>query len=225
MGKSQAERSPKDDWPDVQAAVRRLREAHRIGRRILDEAGSRAEYGQHRVLDVAREHSFGEEAGRNLRRFAAMYSKAELDHLCGLCRDHRRALGLWSAFKFLTIPYRPSRQAFARDAIAGHWSHARIERELRHRYHRESTPRGRKPRLPESQGEALVLIAEMSNGFIRWAAQLDQERGTGWLPKRVGTDLAQAIGMLKSLQKSVNSALARSQAEQAGKSHRSRPRR
>jgi len=70
MGKSHAKRSPKDDWPAVQAAIRKLRQAHRIGRRILKEAGSRAKYGKHGVREIAREHGLGEEAGRNLRRLA-----------------------------------------------------------------------------------------------------------------------------------------------------------
>jgi hypothetical protein len=223
MGKSQAERSLKDDWPAVQAAIRQLRQAHRIGRRILKEAGPRAEYGKHGVREIAREHGFGEEGGRNLRRFAATYSKAELDHLCGLCRDHRRSLGIWSTFKFLTIPDRRSREAFVREAIAGHWSHTRIERELRHRFHRESTKRGRKPRLPDSQGAAIVQIAELTNGFVRFATRLQNERPE-WLTAQVGKDLTQTVAALESLQTSAARSLARSQTGRASKA-RSRRRR
>lgn len=214
--------SLQDPWPAVQAAIRQLRQAHRIGRRILDEAGPRGGYGKHRVLEIATEHGFGEEAGRNLRRLAETYSKEDLDNVCRLCRDHRRALGLWSFFKFMVIPDRRSREAFAKDAIAGHWSHARLERELRHRFHREPTKRGRKPRLPETQGEALVRVAEMSNGFIRWAAQLGQERGLEWLPAQVEKDLSQAVAALESLQASAARSLARSQT--GDKPRRGRPR-
>lgn len=203
----------RDPWPTVQAATKQLREAYEVGVRILKKAKTRGKYGKHQVREVAEKHGFGEEAGRNLRRFADLYSEEDLADLCKLCRDHRRALGLWSAFKFTTIPDRPSREAFAKEAIAGHWSHTRIERELRHRFHRESTKRGRKPRLPESQGEALVQIAELSNGLVRWAAQLGRERGTGWLPKRVETDLAQTVETLTSLQQSVNLALSGSEAD------------
>jgi hypothetical protein len=214
----QAKRSPKDPWPAVQAAIRKLREAHKIGRRILDEAGLRAEYGKHGVREIAKEYSLGEEGGRNLRRFAATYSKDELDQLCGLCRDHRRSLGIWSAFKFLTIPDRRKREAFAKDAIAGHWSYTRIERELRHRFNRESRPRGRKPRLPDSQGAAIVQIAELSNGFVRFAMRLQNERPE-WLTAQVGRELVQAVAALEALQASAARSLARSQ---AGQSRRSR---
>jgi hypothetical protein len=213
-----------DPWPDVLAAIRVLRKGHKDRHRIRKTVGQRGAWGRRRIREVGEQLGYGEATARNWKRFADLYSQEELNSLCDLCRDDRRALGLWSVFKFVTIQNHRSRAAFAKEAIAGRWSYTRIERELRCRFPRESRPRGRKPKLPESEGEALLQIAEMSQGFVRWAALVDQEREKTWLPKRVVEDMAQAVAALEALQASASKSLAQSQANQTAKPRRNRRR-
>lgn len=212
----------RDPETAVTKAIDELRRAYKVGQ-ILRELGHRAAWGKHQIRDKAAEHGYSEETGRCLRQFAKVYRETDLNRLCNLCKRHGRALGISWVVKFVTIKKRQDRRKIEQEAILGHWTHVRLERELRHRFRRERGHRGRKPKLPSAKIEALEQTREMAYTFVRFATRLQDERRK-WLSDQVEKDLSQAVAALESLQASTARSLARSQAGQAGKARRSRRR-
>jgi hypothetical protein len=198
----------------VKAAIRELRKAYQDGRSILRKLGERTELGKHQIEQVAKELGRTADSCRKLRQFAGYYSQAALRELCDLCRRHRRAFGLSFVYKLVSIKSRADRRGFQKDAIAGHWGHTRITRELRIRFGRRDeergrNQRGRKPYVPEGTAEALEQIAEMTFRLVRWQehfAELAEQGQTGRLPGPIASKLNAAIKASKALYRSASRA-------------------
>jgi hypothetical protein len=207
MARQESEEQPKDPWPKVLAAIRELREGHKIGRSVLRKFGPRADLGKYQMEQAAKEHGRTPDACRKLRQVAMLYRVKDLKELCGLCRQHRRAFGLSLLYKIVSVEDREDRREFQKAAIIGRWGHARLSRELRVRLgHRDEDrgrkQRGRKPYIAEDTTEVLAQIAEMTFRFLRWQEQFDEMVKQGHaerVPNVVARKLRRAITSAKAL--------------------------
>jgi hypothetical protein len=142
-----------------------------------------------------------------------------MEELVALCRRHHRAFPLSLLYKLVSIENRKDRRAFQQAAIAGHWSHARLSRELRARLGRrdedlDRKQRGRKPYIPEDITETLVQIEKMAFSFVRWQEHFSEKAKLGEterLPPAVAQKLSTAIEATRALYKSASAACKRSQ--------------
>jgi hypothetical protein len=210
---------PQDSLVKVRIAIRELRMAYRDGRSILRKLGPRADLGEHQIEQAADEHHRTADACRKLRQFAMLYNGRDMKELCGLCLRYRRALGLSLLYKLVSIESRKDRREFQRKAIAEHWGHTRITRELRIRFGRRDEllgrkQRGRKPHISQNITEVLVQIEDMARYLFRWQehfAEMAEQGQVEQLPPAVSRNLHAAIEAALILYESASRACKRSQ--------------
>lgn len=172
----------------VSEAVKRLEEAHRIGRQIRREQRSLAPHGHPTVEVVAAGMGLNADNYRKLRLFAdpdTGYSKQELVELCQRCKKYQRPLGFTIVAKLLKIRNKKERSKLQRQAIEGAWSIADMDVELA-RLHGRRRWAGRKPKVPHDADEALMQLDSLCLKWRRWYTQIAEESGTG--PSEVGLD-------------------------------------
>lgn len=155
----------------IEAVRAKLREDHRLGKRIRKEYGQgvnwqkqmdedRAQYGR-RPFEL-----------RTLYKFADPedgYTEAELDELCRECQHLRqkRTVGLTAVRHLLTIKDRSKRRKFQSMMIRGGWSDQQTVAELK-RHVRPRWKGGRKPRVAEDVGGLLLQIESFVNNWCNW---------------------------------------------------------
>jgi len=154
-----AQNQQKDPLSKVHAAIQGLRRGYKIGQSVRDACGDHADTGNRGIERAAKEHGRNADGIRKLRQFAAVYTECDLEELCDVCRRYQRAFGLSLLYKLVSIRDRKERKKFQREAIAEHWGHARIAREMRYRF-KLGHKRGRKPTMPKTVKEGLVEVSE-----------------------------------------------------------------
>lgn len=162
-----------DPRSEVLAAIADLKAGYKIGRGILKRFGDRAEHGGHQIDVVAKQCGRSADSLRKLRQFALVYSEAELNALCKLCRDNRRALGISFVYRFVAIKDKRKRAAFQRRAVVEHWGYSRLVRELRATFahgHR----RGRQPQLPDNIDQAAVELELAKRQLVALLRECDR---------------------------------------------------
>ena len=115
MAKRTVRTASGDPSHEVQAAIRRLRDAHALGKWLLAAYPIGETFGQGAMRREAEKRGVNTEVLYKARVFAHEkkgYTDKELDSLCQACRQHRRALGFAFITKFVTISDKRQRAAF-----------------------------------------------------------------------------------------------------------------
>ena len=111
----------RDSSQKVQAAIRRLRAAHKIGKQLFQACPFDRPDRQNTMVAEAKRHRVNLDTAYKLRVFAHEkkgYTGSELNTLCRLCEEHGRALGFTFVVKFLTIHNKTERTKFQEETIA-----------------------------------------------------------------------------------------------------------
>lgn len=167
MAATKSSSAKQGQYPEVDAAIEKLRKNYRIGQQIRDKCvlGSRKKTG---IRYAAKKYQIHAETARKLRQFAAAYTEQDLDELCQLCQEHQTPFGTADIFLLVPIKDRRRRLAVQKAAIIGNWGHCRLRRELRRRFGRAPAKRGRKPQRPTDTQDALLQLYELTFHFNRW---------------------------------------------------------
>ena len=207
------------------AAIADLRKAHEIGRAILEEHPGSGPLGSRVIKGLELDFGLNADRVREYRRFAASYTTADLDTLCQRCERHDRALGFRIVVKLMRIGDKKNRGKQEKEVIAGDWS---LDDLLSEQFMTARRPKvGRKPKLPSTRDEMLVMLEGMC---MRWGRLYDElskgdsesHIGLRDLTKAVREQLKAATEAIGELETVVTNRLKKSRAtkEQKGASAR-----
>ena len=153
-------------------AVADLRKCHEIGRAILEEHPGSGPLGSRTIRGLEVDFGLNADRVREYRRFAASYTKNDLDTLCQRCERHDRALGFRIVVKLMRIKSKKSRRKLEEQVIAGNWSLDDLQSEQFKTGRRPEV--GRKPKLPSTSDEMLVILEGMCLRWGRLYAELSK---------------------------------------------------
>lgn len=211
MGKGRST-AKHDSHADVTAAIKQLREIHRIGRQSLRKRPYRETGDQVDHDGEAAAHSLNPETLYKIRVFADPrrgYTRDELDKLCQLCQDQGRALGFTAVIQFLAVP-RDQRLAFQQQAIAERWSVARIRLERLRLVGRRRSEGGKQPRIPPDLHALLAELESRSNYLVRLRDRLkDKTDSPRWstLPQPIRDHFDAAAEAIEKLRAAIDEKL------------------
>ena len=119
-------KAPPRDFPlKVQAAIKRLRDAHARGKLLLEVCPFGRSDRENTMVAEAKKHRVNLDTAYKLRAFADErrgYTDRQLEVLCDLCEIHGRALGVSFVIKFVTIHNKTERAKFQQETIVKGWS-------------------------------------------------------------------------------------------------------
>jgi hypothetical protein len=155
-----------DAWDAVLAAVRNLRDMHRLGQELLSKYPIGQTSGQRAMQTEAAARNTNTDKLFKARVFADAtrgYSPMELQRLCDACKRHRRALGFGFIVRLLTVRNKLERSKLQRQVIVERRSLSQLKSELTSRYgHRRQA--GKRPKI----GSVADLVSEMGTRAIWW---------------------------------------------------------
>ena len=228
---------PRDRSQKVQAAIKRLREAHESGKLLLEACPFGRTDRENTMVAEARKHRVNLDTAYKLRVFARDYTNSQLDALCNLCEVHGRALGFTFVTKFLTLHNRATRAEFQKEVIVNGWSMIETKLALTARYGRQALHgmAGKRPRI----GSPEDLLADVATKCIWWerlARMLGNESrkmatettlSLANIPSEIRTPFRKVVAWIEQLKDAVDEYLKasrrRSQAPRRQNVRRSRP--
>lgn len=115
--------------PDLVDSLDKLRDYHGLGSKVPDTAyGSMKEAAEHLGLNI--------DYMRACRRFAQLYTPAQLDRLCRACEADGYAIGWARMMLLLSVPTAKERDELLKLAVRRSWSKPRLQAEIRRRHGR-----------------------------------------------------------------------------------------
>lgn len=158
---------------EVHEATAKLRTYHQLGLQLLKKRKS----DSRRWADM---QAIGEQSNlpahqvRTLRRFAALYSDADLEQRCRQCEQHNRVIGLTAVRHLVKFDDGGKRAEFQERLIREGWSNVRIVAELK-RELRPDWRGGRPPRTGEDVPGVRLQLQGFALAWRRWAERLADE--------------------------------------------------
>jgi uncharacterized protein YjhX (UPF0386 family) len=159
---------------NVSTAIRDLKAAYAIGRKIIAKHGPKKELGLKGLRKLAKSHRVGVDRIRKCRQLALGYTQDELKRFCDLSKTSRRPLGLLILIRLLKVEDKDKRIDGVEQAIREGWSLGEVETKLFGQFARRERV-GRKPKLPERPEELLVELEAWCMRWRRMYAQLNRE--------------------------------------------------
>jgi hypothetical protein len=200
----------------VRRAIRALNRFYGIGRESLGRYPERMKYGA--MGAEARAAKRHPEMLRKARSFADAYSAREFEQLLSLAQDQECRLGVSLIIRLLTVRS-ADRPALQRQVIGGHWSHSKLEAEIRKRYGNRRPAAGRLQPQPHDPQEAMLQAARHCDHWQRFLLSLCEPAKDNSarrdrllrkdLPRPVRQRLEQVACAIKKLEGTVSKALAR----------------
>jgi len=209
MTKRQVRKRKPDSTDDIEKAVHRLREYHRLGRQLLGTHPA-AEHDTETARREAARHGFNDNYMKifQIRAFADEkkgYTEEELDELVKLCWEHHYALGFSFIPKFMAVP-KAKRAKFQQEAIKGGWSSAMVDRNRFAKRPRRAKV-GKKPEVPS---ELNIFLTDLQTRTMYWGnlkKEIQEPRDPRkpqlrWLdlPNDVREPLQKAVRAMKRLE-------------------------
>lgn len=217
---------------EVAEACRALRAAHKTGLQILEKYGESAQYGKNELAGEAKRLGINEDLVRKIRQFANPkigYTPGELDRLVKLCEKNRRALGITTVCKLVTVAKADGqREAFEEEVIVNRWTLKRVENELFQRLGRRRKG-GRRRAVSDTELGLLSQIDGLCDSWERWYAQVKSEtenaesqaKPLDCLTQAVKNKLEAATEAVEELRKTAERAAR--EARKAGEADKKRP--
>jgi len=146
-----------------------VRDFHALGQRVL--ATTPSDGKRHRgIIEQFVEPGLSAPTVFKAKRFATLYSQAELERLCARQLPDGRQLGVGHVFQLLQVADTKTRLMLEKQAAAEGWSSRRLrtERLLLRGSRGKASQGGRKPSLPSSHQELLQQLEERSEKWMRW---------------------------------------------------------
>lgn len=185
-----------------------IRDFHALGQRVLDATPSDGK--RHRgIVEQFVAPGLSAPAVFKARRFAVLYSQADVDRLCARQLPDGRRLGVGHVFELLQVPDSSTRLLLEKQAAAEGWSSRRLrtERLLLRGGRGKASHGGRKPKLPGRRQELLQQLEERSQKWVRWTSTILEPSSTRrkTQPRRRKTSSSLRVaGRLRSALTSIN---------------------
>lgn len=160
----------------VERAIQSIRNFYDDGMQSLRDDGERRAYGTvtRQGRSTTPQQRSRNEMMRRARLFAELYSEAELEELCDMCRRYASPIGTTHIVSFLTVP-RAQRERLQRDAIKGHWSKRQLDAAIVQQCRRIRSTAGRRFHAPKDAGEAVYLAYRACDHWQRMYQALQRE--------------------------------------------------
>ena len=167
----------------LEVAIKRLQDAHDIGRELdgmleLGARGKQAKDGQleeaTKVIGKRRRRKLGGELARKMISFSKKYSDKQLQALIDQCRKHEHAPEFGLIIRLLPVTDKKLRNKLQLSAIRNAWSKQNLEAELQRQKNKgqllDKKGRGRKPKAVASRE---ALLGEASTDAVKWVRILN----------------------------------------------------
>ena len=176
----------------VEGAIRRIEWLHDEGKKSLDSYPD--EMPPNQMRRDAEALGINHEILRKARVFAWCCGKQEVKKMTALARHENYALPFKVVIALLTVENARSRRAWAKRAIEGKWTAAKLNAELRQRRGKKWEG-GRRPREAADEAEALSRLQDMSDRWQREYQVVVEAIGKGAVRDR-GDEVVSAMGEL-----------------------------
>jgi len=159
---------PRATNPDIDTAIREIRDFHAKGRESIRLLPGRGEFGGGVIEEQALPLAWSGTKLRKARRFATQYPRKEdLDELCRLVREHKAIFGIAHVGVLVTAPDAKVRDAVLLWCLKGNHSKADFEQEVQKRVGKRRKG-GRRRRIDKDPGRLLIQVEETANTWLRW---------------------------------------------------------
>jgi hypothetical protein len=206
---------PQHTTRKVDEGIRKVRAFHQLGQQSLTRYPERSEYAKGQIDAQAKAKKINADTLRKARAFASQYGKPDLDELFSLCRKHCFAPNTSLILRLVTLPIKKERRALQREAIVGHWTITRLNRELAARYGARRLG-GRLRAIPPDKVGLLAQLETMCEEWKRWYAALQRNPKPGAkkaserdLPPQLRKKVQAVLKQIEDLQLSVGHELMR----------------
>ena len=202
----------------VAAAVRDLREFHKLGQELDTGARTARAAGRGRfIIAEAKRRGIGVKTLYQARRFADPdkgYTRPELDELCALIRRYqpgqdpgRGVFRLRHVVRLLWVHPKAPRRALQRQAVEQGWTGTELDYRVTRLLGRRSGG-GRRRHLPRDPNDLLAQLEGLCESWRRWrAAPGGPPDRRGDLPEPVRAALQRASRGVLQLQQAAEAAL------------------
>lgn len=193
----------------VERAIRKIQAYYADGLARPGETrdrGGRVKYGSLRAPPESDSKKWASEQQklRRARAFAATYSPTQLKHLCQLCREHDRTLGLTLIDRLVRVPAEV-REALQERVIAENWSSRQLDAEIYRKWHRWRDGVGRPWKKLRGFAQARYDLYRLCNMWRRWYKAMqairssDHPKPLGKLPETLREAFRETVEQIEEL--------------------------
>ena len=185
-------------------AIAKLKGYYELGRRAQKlSASSKGGYASGIIVQLVEETGENRATINKCRQFADHYTPAEFKELCKLRRPDGKPIGWGHVTKLLTVPQadKALRKKLQTKAAKEGWTARHLNDQIQGNYDSEWSGMGRRWSLPTSEEQALRLISQRSQQWLRWYDGLDnaKEVSVKDLPGEVQTRLKAVVREIRKL--------------------------